>query len=161
MTSNESSTQRVATLIADERFAMLTTVADDGTLISRPMALQEVGFDGDLWFFAARDSRKMEHLRHDQQVNVTVSSADTWVSLTGRVDVIEDEARKRELWNPGVEAWFPEGPDSPEIVLLAVRGESAEYWDTPGGRVSTLLSFAKAKLTGEAYKSGDNEKVQL
>ena len=35
-----------------------TTIAPDGTLISRPMAMQEVEFDGDLWFFASRSSAR-------------------------------------------------------------------------------------------------------
>ncbi len=55
---------------------MLTTRAPDGTLVSRPMALQEVEFDGDLWFFADAGSRKVAHLAADPQVNVTVGGPD-------------------------------------------------------------------------------------
>ena len=46
-------------------------------------------------------------------------------------------------------------------MLLKVDADSAEYWDTPGGRVATALSFAKAKLTGTRYDGGENEKVEL
>ena len=153
---------KVADLIKGAgRVAMLTTRAPDGTFISRPMALQEVEFDGDLWFFAKQDSRKVAHVVADPQVNVGISSADVWVSLTGTAQVVTDGARKRELWNGGIEAWFPEGPDSADIVLLQVEGDSAEYWDTPGGRVATALSFAKAKVTGKPYSGGENEKVEL
>ena len=153
---------KVADLIKDAgRVAMLTTRAPDGTFTSRPMALQEAEFDGDLWFFARRDSRKVAHVGADSQVNVAVTSADTWVSLTGTARVVSDGDRKRELWNSGVEAWFPDGPDAADIVLLRVEGESAEYWDTPGGRVATALSFAKAKATGKPYSGGENEKVEL
>lgn len=140
---------------------MLTTTDADGTMTSRPMALQESEFDGDLWFFAARDSRKVEHLSAHEQVNVTVSSSDTWVSLTGRGEIVDDVDRKRELWNKGVEAWFPDGPDADSIILFVVRGESAEFWDTPGGRVATVFSLAKARVTGEPYEGGDNERVEI
>lgn len=153
--------KKVAELIGDERFAMLTTQAADGTLMSRPMALQEVEFDGDLWFFATEDSRKVEHVGSHAQVNVTVSSADVWVSLTGQASVVREVERKRELWNKGAEAWFPNGPDADEIVLIRVEGDSAEYWDSPGGRVATVFSLAKAKVTGKPYSGGDNEKVDL
>ena len=159
--NTDTGAAKVAELIAGERFAMLTTTAPDGTLMSRPMALQENETDGDLWFFADRGSRKVEHLTVNRDVNVTVSSGDNWVSLTGTAEVVNDDDRKRDLWNPGVEAWFPDGPDADHIVLIRVEGDSAEYWDTPGGRVSTLLSFAKAKATGKPYTSGDNEKVEL
>jgi general stress protein 26 len=154
--------RKVAELIKDAgRIAMLTTRAPDGTLTSRPMALQETEFDGDLWFFATRDSRKVTHVTADPQVNVEVTSADTWVSLTGSARVVQDDAKKRELWNSGVEAWFPNGPEADDIVLIKVEGDSAEYWDTPGGRISTALSFAKAKATGKPYSGGENEKVDL
>lgn len=161
MTTTDDPARTVAALLADEHTAMLTTTAPDGTLMSRPMALQEVEFDGDLWFFAQRSSRKIAHVTAHPQVNVTVASASTWVSLTGTARVVTDDARKRELWNAVVEAWFPDGPDDPEVVLLEVTGDSAEYWDTPGGRVASLVSFVKAKVTGEPYDGGENERVDL
>jgi general stress protein 26 len=154
-------TRTVADLMRGQRFGMLTTTDPDGTLISRPMALQEVEFDGDLWFFAGRDSRKIGHLDSHAQVNVTVGSGSSWVSLTGTGVVVTDTARKRELWNTVVEAWFPDGPDDDGVVLLKVEADSAEYWDSPGGRLATALSFAKAKLTGERYSGGENETVDL
>lgn len=156
-------TLKVAEVLGGERFAMLTTTAPDGTLMSRPMALQEIEPDGDLelWFFASATSRKVEHVATQSQVNVTVSSASTWVSLTGTASVVTDDARKRELWNAGVEAWFPDGPDDDGIVLVKVSADSAEYWDTPGGRVASVLSFVKAKATGSRYEGGENERVEL
>ena len=152
---------KVADLIKGNRIGMLTTTAADGTLISRPMALQEVEFDGDLWFFAQRTSRKITHIGVDPQVNVTVASGSTWVSLTGTATVVEDAGRKKELWNTVVEAWFPDGPDSDEIVLVKVAGDSAEYWNTPGGRVSSLFSLVKAKTTGRPYSGGESDTVDL
>jgi general stress protein 26 len=150
----------VATMLQDQRLGVLTTVAPDGTLIARPMALQEVEFDGDLWFFAERGSRKVAHVAAHPGVNVAVGSGATWVSVAGTADVVDDVAKKRELWSTAVEAWLPEGPESPQSVLVRVRAESAEYWDAPGGRVATLLSFVKSKVTGERLE-GDNERVDL
>ncbi len=166
MTTNEThdrdeDAHKVAELLKGNRAGMMTTTAEDGTLMSRPMALQEVEFDGDLWFFAERDSRKVAQIATDPRVNVTISSSSTWVSLTGTAAVVTDDARKRDLWNAVVEAWFPKGKDDDIIVLLRVEGESAEYWDTSGGRVASLISFAKAKVTGGRYEGGENERVQL
>jgi general stress protein 26 len=156
----DEQTRKVAELIGDQRFAMLTTRDPFGTLMSRPMALQEVEFDGDLWFFAERGSRKVLHVGASPQVNVTVNGSGSWVSLTGEAAVVEDAAKKRELWNAGVSAWLPQGPDDDSVVLIRVEGRSAEYWDSPG-RVATALSFAKAKVTGERYSGGENERVEL
>jgi len=157
---SDAQTRKVAELIKDHRLAMLTTRDPFGTLMSRPMALQEVEFDGDLWFFAERGSRKVLHVGASPQVNVTVSGSGSWVSLTGEASVVEDVAKKRELWNAGAEAWLPQGPDDDSVVLIRVEGHSAEYWDTPG-RVATALSFAKAKMTGRRFSGGENERVDL
>ena len=159
MTTDE--TRTVAGLLRDERIGMLTTTAPDGTLTSRPMSLQEVEFDGDLWFFASRGSRKVAHLTADPQVNVATVGSSSWVSLTGHALVVDDLAKKQELWNSVVEAWFPDGPDDPDVVLIRVEAASAEYWDSPGGRVASLISFAKAKVIGRAYDGGENETVRL
>jgi general stress protein 26 len=152
---------KVAALIKGNRIGMLTTTAQDGTLISRPMALQETEFDADLWFFAERTSRKVAHLNFNPQANVTVGSASSWVSLTGTAEIIDDLAKKKELWNAGVAEWFPDGPESADLVLIKIVGDSAEYWDTPGGRVASLISFAKARVTGQRYSGGENESVML
>jgi general stress protein 26 len=133
----------------------------DGRLTSRPMTLQEVEFDGDLWFFAERGSNPVEHITASPEVNVGVGSGGSWVSLTGDAVVVEDAAKKRELWNSAVEAWFPQGPDSDDVVLIKVQADSAEYWDAPGGRLATAFSFVKAKVTGERIDGGENEKVDL
>lgn len=154
-------TRKVTKILGDQRVGMLTTTAPDGTLVSRPMALQEVEFDGDLWFFAERASRKVQHVTHRPLVNVGAGSGATWVSLTGVAEVVDDLARKRELWDPVVEAWFPDGPEDPDVVLLRVRADSAEYWNSSAGRLASLVSFAKAKVTGERYDGGENERVEL
>ncbi|MBI9115886.1 pyridoxamine 5'-phosphate oxidase family protein [Sanguibacter suaedae] len=159
--TEDAAVEKVAGLIADAKIAMLTTVAPDGRLVSRPMGLQDVDFDGDLWFFADADSHKVDEIQHDSHANVTVSTSTSWVSLSGRAQVVKDTARAKELWGASAEAWYPDGPETPGLVLVVVRGETAEYWDTPGGRVASALSFAKAKLTGERYDGGENETVRL
>ena len=154
-------TAKVAALIKGKRIAMLTTTDLDGTFASRPMALQEVEFDGDLWFFAERDSRKVSQARHHPNVNVTVADSSEWVSLNGTLQIVDDLDKKKQLWNKGVEAWFPKGPENDEYVLLKIDADSAEYWDTPGGGgVATALSLVKTKLGGKPA-GGENEKVEL
>ncbi|WP_299953229.1 pyridoxamine 5'-phosphate oxidase family protein [uncultured Modestobacter sp.] len=154
-------TRKVAELLKDERIAVFTTTAPDGTLMSRPMAMQEIEFDGDLWFFASRGSRKVAHVTASPQVNVATSGSDSWVSLTGHAVVIDELERKKKLWNKAVEAWFPDGPEDPDIVLLRVEAASAEYWNSPGGRIASAISFAKAKATGQPHSGGENERVDL
>ena len=90
-----------------------------------------------------------------------IGSGGTWVSLTGQATIVDDVAKKKELWNGGVEAWLPQGPEDPSVVLVKVDGDTAEYWDSPGGRLATAFSFVKAKATGQRIDSGGNEVVDL
>lgn len=161
MTDTADQARKVADLAKGIRIGMLTTVDADGHFISRPMAQQEVEFDGDLWFFAERDSRKVAQIALNPHVGVTLTSNDSWISLDGEAEVVEDKAKAKELWNTWVEAWMPQGPDDASVVLIKVTGHSAEYWDTPGGRIASVISFVKSKVTGERYDGGENEKVSL
>ena len=154
-------TRKVAELLKGEKFGFLTTTTPEGKLTSRPMTLQEVEFDGDLWFFAERSAEWLTHIAASPQVNVGVGSGGSWVSLSGHAAVVTDTAKKKELWNSGVEAWLPQGPEDPSVVLVKVDGDTAEYWDAPGGRLATAFSFIKAKATGQRIDAGENEVVDL
>ncbi|MDQ2835979.1 MAG: pyridoxamine 5'-phosphate oxidase family protein [Actinomycetota bacterium] len=154
-------TAKVAELLQHFRIAMLTTTDQDGQLISRPMAVQEAEFDGDLWFFADRESREVSQIVARPEVGVALSSNSSWVSLSGKGEIVDDRAKARELWNSAVQAWFPEGPDADNIVLIRVRASGAEYWDSAGSRVTTMLSYAKSRLTGKRPDVGENERVEL
>jgi len=152
---------KVAELAKDIRIGMLTTIDAEGSFISRPMAQQEVEFDGNLWFFSNRKARKIEHIAANPAVSVTLSSGSVWISMSGIAEVVEDAAKAEELWNPVLEGWFPQGPQDDSVVLVKFTSDTAEYWDTPGGRVSSVLSFVKSKVTGKRYDGGENETVRL
>jgi general stress protein 26 len=153
--------RKVAELVKDIRIGMLTTTEADGTYTSRPMGQQEVEFDGDMWYFAERDSRKVRHIQANSHVGVTLSSGSTWISIDGTAEIVDDNAKKHDLWNSWVEAWLPQGPDDSSVVLIKVTGNSAEYWDTPGGRIASVISLVKSKVTGQRYDGGENERVEL
>ena len=161
MSVDTASVHKVAELARDIRIGMLTTMDADGTHTSRPMAQQEVEFDGDLWLFAERDSRKVRQIRENPNVNYSLTSHSTWISIAGKAEIVDDRDKARELWNSWVEAWMPQGPDDPNVVLIKINGESAEYWDTPGGFVASVISLVKSKTTGARYDGGENEKVSL
>ena len=155
---------RVAKLIEltkDIKITMFTTIDAEGHFVSRPMAQQLTEPDGDMWFFAERDSRVVDEITANPHVSLTLSSNDTWISIDGEAQVVDDSAKAKELWNSFVEAWLPQGPDDPSVVLIKVDPHTAEYWDSPGGRVASLISLVKAKVTGEPYKGTEREKVEL
>lgn len=158
--TDTTATQRLAELIKDFRFAMFTTRNAHDRLVAHPLTVQETEFDGDLWFLVSRSASFIDDLRRDDNAGVSLSSNGSWVSLSGTATLVEDAAKVRELWSPTVEAWFTDGPNDPDVGLLKFSAESAEYWDSPGGKLASLFSFVKAKVTGEPYDA-ENEKVEL
>lgn len=155
--------EHLGELIRGIKVAMMTTVEQDGSLRSRPMWTHDRDFDGELWFFTKEHSPKVDEVEHDHHVSLAYAdpSRDRFVSISGRCSLILDKEKAKELWNPTLKAWFPEGLDDPELALLRVSVEKAEYWDTPNSRMVQLAGFVKATLTGQEYRPGDNEKVTL
>ena len=141
---------KLVELIGDIPIAMLTTYGGAGVR-SVPMARQEVEPDAEMWFIAARDTKHVADIQVEPRVSLTFSSRASWVALTGTAVMVEDVARLKELWNTFAEAWLPGGPEDPNAVLIKVDVEEGEYWDTPGGNVASLISFAKSKLTGDTF----------
>lgn len=150
----------VVEIMRDDRFCMLTSVGPEGRLHAHPMTPQEVTDEGDVWFFLGQSSEQATNIDAEKRVNLAFSDGSTWLSVAGHGVVLRDQAKIEELWNPMVAAWFPDGPHSPEVALLHVESDSAEYWDTPGGRVASALAFVKSRLTG-TRPSGHNETVDL
>jgi general stress protein 26 len=132
-TATKDELEQIGKIITGSKIAVLTTMTEDGRLVSRPLATVEVEFDGDVWFFVERDSTTVRHISDSPQVNVGVGSGGTWVSLSGDAVVVDDAAKKKELWNSGVEAWFPQGPDDDSVVLIRCRRIPRSTGTAPAG----------------------------
>lgn len=165
MPDEHSGVDKVADVIKDIKTCMLTTTGADG-LLSRPMVVQQVRFDGDLWFVTDGGSTKVAQIRHgDGRVNAAFATGDTWLSLTGTAEVTHDDGKAQELWNANLDTWFPQGPSTPGLTLIKVHADSAEYWDLdvsgPVGAVSGVIKLATARIKGQRPDIAENETVEL
>jgi general stress protein 26 len=161
--TREKDIQKLAELMKDVKICMLATHDSEGQIHSRPMAMQQVEFDGDLWFFTGKSTEKTGELKRDHHVNLSFADTDknTYVSVSGLADCVDDSAKAKELWNPLYKAWFPKGLDDPNLTLMKVHVHKAEYWDSPNGVVTQLLGFVKAVATGQRAEVGEHEKIEL
>jgi general stress protein 26 len=156
--------QKLRELIKDIDFGMLTTIDEDGSLHSRPMSTNgEIEADGTLWFFTYASSHKVTEIERRHEVNVSFSSPDKqrYVSVSGSAELVKDRDKMQELWKPELKAWFPKELEEPDIALLKVNAEKAEYWDAPSSFVAQTIGLVKAITTGEKASSGENEKITL
>jgi general stress protein 26 len=149
--------------IKDIKIAMLTTADIDGGLHSRPMYTQKPDEDGTLWFFTERDSAKIYEVRTDQHVNLGYSKPqdNLYVSISGSAAILRDQAKIKELWTEGLRAWFPNGPEDPNIALLKITIDRGEYWDQPSNVLVRAFGYVKAVATGERYQPTGDEHTQV
>lgn len=163
--AQRESVEKLGALIRGIPVAMLTTVEPDGSLHSRPMATQDFDFDGQLWFFTGADTAKVHEIDRDHHVNLTYAapSDNLYIAVSGMARLVRDPVKAKELWSPIHRAWFPEGLDDPNLALLRVDVEKAEYWDSPSSKAVRLFGFAKAVLTGKSYgeEGAEHEKLRL
>ncbi|MBV9849228.1 MAG: pyridoxamine 5'-phosphate oxidase family protein [Armatimonadetes bacterium] len=163
-TNHEDDVKKLAQMVKGIDFGMLTTLDADGRLYSRPMAHNgNVEFDGDVWFFTYANSHKVHEIETRPQVNVSFASPQdqSYVSLAGRAELVRDKAKMQQLWDPSLRAWFPDGLDTPEIALLKINVEKAQYWDAPSSPVAHAVGLVKSLVTGQPGTVGDNQKVDL
>lgn len=159
----QDDSKKLHELIDGMRFAMLTTIDEEGALHSRPMAIIEREFDGDLWFFTSTKTHKVSEVERDHHVNVAFAEPkdQRFVSVAGLARVVRDRDKLEELWSPMLKAFFPDGLDSPDLALLHIEVRSAEYWDAPSSKMVRLAHFARAIATGRAARPGEHEKLDL
>lgn len=159
--THEDEVKKLAGIIKGVRFAMLTTMKEDGSLHSRPMATQDVEFDGTLWFFTRADAPKVSETEQHHKVNVSFSDPDAskFVSASGTAVLVRDRDKLEQYWKSAYKVVFPQGLDDPELALIRIDVESAEYWDAPGTKLGRLFNFARARLTNDPGKLGEHAKI--
>ncbi|WP_010203691.1 pyridoxamine 5'-phosphate oxidase family protein [Salinibacterium sp. PAMC 21357] len=150
----------IRSIMKSTRIAMLTTVKAGGALHSHPMTVQEADFDGDCWFLASESADAVQQLQAHPHVNVSYSGSGQWLSLAGTAEIVRDQAKKSELWSTFTDVWFEGGETDPSVVLIHVKADSAQYWESPG-KVATLVGVVAAKITGEEPQTGSSESVTV
>src|ERR1043165_3909097 len=162
--TRENDLEKLRELIKEIDFCMLTTIDEGGDLHSRPMSSNgDIDANGDIWFFTNASSLKVTEIEKLPKVNLSFANPDDqrYVSISGTAQLVRDRAKIDELWRPQFKMWFPEGKDDPEIALLRVNLEKAEYWDSPSSKIGLALSFVSSLVTGTQPAFGENKKVEF
>jgi len=152
--------ERVWSLMDRISVAMLTSW-DGRELHSRPMAAHVVHDENALYFLTDVRHHKDDDIARYSRVNLAFADTGSqkYVSLAGTASVANGRAHIKDLWNTFAKAWWDSAED-PNIRVLKVVPEDAQYWDSPG----TVVSYAKmiaAAATGSRLDIGTNRKVAL
>jgi general stress protein 26 len=151
------SVKKLRKLMKNIRIAMLTTVARDGSLHSRPMMTSQVEFDGNLWFIASGRSALAEEVTGNANVNAAYANAkgSRYISVSGKGSFVRDQDKLKALWTGKHKAWFPQGKKNADLTLLKIEVQFAEYWDATADSVQ-LSQFVRPQPEPALATTGDD-----
>ena len=166
MSTPSSDQKTLWSLIKDIKFGMFTHSHANGELHSHPLTTQNKSDDNGstLYFFVSHKSELAQRIAQDGNVNVSYAHPgdDSYVSVSGRAAIVQDQARKDDLFTPMAKAWFPLGATDPDLALLKVDIGHAEYWNVTESKMVQLAKMAKAAITGEPPKDmGEHKELHL
>jgi general stress protein 26 len=120
---------------------VMTTHGD--AMVSRPMSNnRDVEYDGDSFFFANGSADVVRELSTKPNVNLAyvhdpaLLGSSTYISVSGKADLVQDKAEMQKHWVPDLEAWFKDGIDTPGLTMIHVKADSVKYWQ--GGEEGEL-----------------------
>ena len=118
-------------------FAMFSTISADGSVSARPMSNNgDVDYDGDSFFFAYSNSRKIAEIRANPHVSLSYTGAvgmlggpPLFVDVAGTASLIDDKAAFVAHWTKDLDRYFPQRIDTPGVIMIQVHADRIRYWD--------------------------------
>jgi general stress protein 26 len=157
---NTQNVDRAWELMKKIGFAMLVT-HDGDKLRARPMSANLDRENNAIYFLADVRRHKDEEIARNPGVNLSFADAGSqkYVSVTGTATVSNDRAKIKQLFSTPAKAWWDSAED-PNIRVLKITPDDAEFWDSPGSVIS-YVKMAAAAVTGTRPDLGDNRKVSM
>jgi general stress protein 26 len=118
---------------------------------TRPMSVQQIDEDGNLWFLSASDSYKNAEIANDKHVQLLFqgSAHSDFMTLYGTATISKDKSKIKELWEPIVKTWFTDGVDDPRITAIKFIPTEGYYWDTKHGKAVAFLKMLAGAISGK------------
>lgn len=131
--------------MGDIDYAMLFTRSEGGELAGRPMSNNgKVEYQGDSYFFAYDTTRTVHDIARETKVGLSYQGSSgllgkppIFIAIEGDASLIRDKAAFAERWSTDLDRWFPQGVDTPGLVMIKVAATRIHYWDgTDEGEVA-------------------------
>lgn len=153
---NKEAIAKIKELAEGARIGMFCTDLANQPFSTRPMAIQEVDEQGNLWFLSSADSNKNFEIKADEKVQLLFAktSESHYLSVYGSAHIYKDRDTIEEMWSPMAKAWFKDGKDDPKVTVIRVSPEETYYWDTKNGKMITLMKIAVSAVTGASMDGG-------
>ena len=150
-------------LIEENHACMLVTHGPGGTLHARPMHAIPDREKREILFYTEIAAGKARELASNDEVCMTFISHrnNDFVAVNGRAEVTQDRELIERHWSSMVQAWFPNGKDSPNVGMIRVHVRGGEYWDATSSDLAAMMKMMTAAAAGRRPDMGENEKVRI
>jgi general stress protein 26 len=151
-------------MVKDVRVCMLITNDKNSETVSgRPMSISKIDADGTMWFFTRASSYKVEEIEESKKLSIAITneSSQNYLMINGIGNLVKDKTKMKELWSSILKAWFPQGLDDPDMILIKVTPNEVNYWDSSSSTMVVLFNILKAIVTGKEYEEGEHGKINL
>lgn len=122
---------RVWDMIKAIDIAMLVTRSGDGVR-GRPMSTIPSPEKGVIYVLTESDSSAARDIRVDGRIFLGYQGRGDHVALEGNATVNSDMGLVKDLWNPGAQVFWPQGPEAHDVITLVIDPGRADVWDGPG-----------------------------
>lgn len=141
---------RIKDMAKDSSCFFCTDFRKGEAFTTRPMAVQDIDEEGNLWFLSANDSKKNGEIATDPFVQLLFqgSSYSEFLTLFGSAEVVLDKEKIKELWQPILKTWFTEGVDDPRITAIKISPSKGYYWDTKHGVAVSMIKQVAGAIMG-------------
>ncbi len=148
-------------IVEDIKICMMVTQRQ-GSVQARPMRGWARADDNVIWFVTEKSSPKTAEAEDESAVCLTYADPkrNSYVSLSGSVDIVSDQGQLTELWNENLTGYFGKPLDE-RAALLRFTPEKGEYWDGPGNPLIVAIKFVEAAVTGKRPDMGTNDKIEF
>lgn len=161
--NNKEAVKKLIELVKDIHVGIFCTELTKTPIHSRPMSVENIDDQGNLWFISSSTSNKNFEILKDDQVQLFFANnaSSQYISIYGHAVIYTDRQKIDELWTPIANAWFEEGQKDPNVTIIKVTPSDAYYWDTKDGKIISLLKMAGSAIFGNTADVGVEGKLKL
>ena len=120
--------EKAVSLLAQCKEVTIASVNADGYPRPVPMSKIHTKSYNEIWMATGADSVKTTDFQKNKKAGVCYSAYGDSVALRGVVEIVTDDAIRKEMWQDWFIHHFPGGPSDPNYVLLRFVGSEATIW---------------------------------
>ena len=120
---------RILQMLEKNPFVSLATFGTDGWPNARVLLVAAKDGIDSIWFATATDSNKITDLRKNPKAAIYGYDMETMTEfrLFGSVELLSDPASRRKIWQDDFIQHFPDGVDSPTMIVMRFNTDHGLY----------------------------------